>query len=137
MLTTYPRVKRVLFYSWQNLRPRMFFFKDLLIYFREKESEYKQRGGAEGEKESPSDSPPGCRAQLRSGSHNPEIMTWAKIKSWMLNWLSPQVPHSATSFLKVHCLTSGYLWILDFPLLLIPSFIPLWLEETFWIISVF
>jgi len=37
--------------------------------------------------------PTECRAQSRAWSHNPEIMTWAEIKSQMLNWLShPSTP---------------------------------------------
>ena len=29
-----------------------------------------------------------CRAWCEARSHHPEIMTWAKTKNWMLNWLS-------------------------------------------------
>ena len=38
------------------------------------------------------------RTSLWAWLHNPEIMTWAEIKSWMLNWL--RHPGASSLFLK-------------------------------------
>lgn len=74
-----------------------------IIIFWERESAcapaWSRWGGAEGqeERESQAGSMPSMEPQAGSQSYDPEIMTWAKIKSWMLNWLS----HSGTPQ-KIH-----------------------------------
>ena len=43
------------------------------------------------------------RARLGAQSHNPEIMTWAKTKSWTLNPLSHQTPQESEAFILINC----------------------------------
>ena len=66
--------------------------------------------GAEGGRENPK--PPPCyqhRAQCRTRSHDPQIVTWAEIKSRTLNWLShPGTPHIA--FLKYMYISCNLSW---------------------------
>ena len=45
-------------------------------------------------------------------SHTPEIMTWPKMKSWMLNWLShPGAPWMRTSYIKTPALSDSAIFI--------------------------
>ena len=56
-------------------------------------------GGAEGDRESQTDSLLSAEADGGAPSHNPEIMIWAEIKSWMPHWLShPGAPISITFY---------------------------------------
>ena len=60
------------------------FFK--FIYLREKERESRMGRRGEGER-NPSRLLTECGTQCEAQSHDSEIMTWAKTKSQMLNWL--------------------------------------------------
>ena len=65
-------------------------------------------GGSAGERNS-SKLPTEYRARCGSGSHNPEIMTWAEIKSGMLNRLShPGAPHFSSYQTAEHLLQKSY-----------------------------
>ena len=55
---------------------------------RERERGREGRGRERGRERIPSRLHTQCRAQCRTQSHHAEIMTWAKIKSQILNWLS-------------------------------------------------
>jgi len=67
-----------------------FLLKRFFIYLREKVS----GGGAEGEGQG--DSVMNAEPNTRARTHNAEIMTWAKIKSRKLNWLShPGAPRAS------------------------------------------
>ena len=59
------------------------FSKDFIYLLIEREQE---EGQKERERESQAYSLPEHGAWLCSQSHNPEIMTWAEIKSWMFDW---------------------------------------------------
>ena len=66
---------------------------DGLFYFylrdRERDREREWGRGAEGETERIlSRSHAQCRGWCGAWSHDPGIITWAEIKSWMLNWLT-------------------------------------------------
>ena len=58
------------------------------VFEREKERAWAEEGAEEEGESIPSRLQTKLRAQCRAQSHDPEIMTWAKIKSWMFNWLS-------------------------------------------------
>ena len=63
----------------------------ILFFRRERERAYMYRSGVErgrGRKKTFSNLHTQGRAQHRAWSHDPEIMTWAKIKSQTLNWLN-------------------------------------------------
>ena len=63
-------------------------FKDLFIYLRERKRA--PVGGAKGEGERILSRLRGeCRVQRGAPSQDTEIMTWAKTKIQMLNWLCP------------------------------------------------
>ena len=73
----------------------MKFFKIyLFIWERERERERAWAGaGAEIEGEFQAESLLSMEPDTGARSHNPEIMTWAETKSWMLNRLShPGIP---------------------------------------------
>ena len=79
---------------------KIYWLIDWLI-FRKREREHVfvclcvcKEGRAEAKGERSSSRLPGERwAQLEAGSQDPEIMTWAEIKSQMLSWLSsPRTP---------------------------------------------
>ena len=53
-------------------------------------------GGAEVEGEREKQTSSWVRTWWGAPSHNPKIVTWSKIKSWMLNWLS----HPGTSLMR-------------------------------------
>ena len=56
-----------------------YFLRILFIYLGERRS--RERGTS------------GLHTECRARTHNPEIMTWAETKTWMLNWLShPRAP---------------------------------------------
>ena len=61
-----------------------FFKKDLFILEREREQERAGRGAERISSRLPIEYGAWCGAQ----SQDPEIMTWAKIKSQLINWLS-------------------------------------------------
>ena len=66
-------------------------FLSLFIYFERERGRAHESAGEEQkkkERENPKQAP--CLAQnpMWAQSHDSEIMTWAEIKSWMLNWLS-------------------------------------------------
>ena len=64
-------------------------FKVYLFILRQSE----QGRGRERDRENPKQAPHHQhRAGRRTQSHNPEIMTWAEIKSRTLNRLSPEAP---------------------------------------------
>ena len=70
----------------------IFLKKDLFESKREYEStqyeSWEREGWAEREEESQADSPLSVEPVVRTWSHDPEIMTWAEIKSWLFNRLS-------------------------------------------------
>ena len=77
-------------FVWRN-HPfeNRFFKKKRFIYFREKEREEGWEGQRKREREKILSRPHAeNEAVYRAQSHNPEIMTWAKTKSEMLNQLS-------------------------------------------------
>ena len=57
--------------------------------------------------------PTECGAWCGARCHDPEIMTWAKIKRWMFNQLSPQVPWYSTllNFRKYYFLLFSSIFI--------------------------
>ena len=62
----------------------------LIDWFERKREKVRTQWG-QGQKERErisSKLPTDVRAQHEDGSHNPEIMTWAKINSWTPNWLN-------------------------------------------------
>ena len=79
---------------FRHLNFYLFIFKILFLYF-ERNRESVSRGGTEreGERKSQAASMIQHRAGHRARAHKDEIMTWAKIRSRILNWLShPGVP---------------------------------------------
>ena len=85
-----PAVEAIYLAATFMLLTYLSFFKIYFMYFWERES---KQGEEQQERERiPSRLPTECGAPLGAQSHDPEIMTWAKTKSWMLNWLS----HSGT-----------------------------------------
>ena len=70
-----------------------FFVWDLFIWEGESKREGAWAGGGtsgegEGQRETQADSPLSTDPNIGAGSHNSEIMAWAKIKSRMLNQLN-------------------------------------------------
>ena len=49
-----------------------------------------EEGAGEGKRQNPKQAPRAASTKPDAGLHptNCEIMTWAEVKSWMLNWLS-------------------------------------------------
>ena len=72
------------------------FFFQRFMYLLERERESTPRGGGRGrgrERENPqADSPLNIEPDVGAQSHDPETMTWARIKSQTLNWQSPRCP---------------------------------------------
>lgn len=64
----------------------LFVFKNVIHLVRES-AQAEGRVEGEGERESPADCTE-CGAWLGAWSHDLEILTWVKTKSWMPNWLS-------------------------------------------------
>ena len=91
-----------------------FFKKDLFTYLRGRERERFRGAVEEGERIS-SRLPTECGAWHGAWSHDPEIMTWAEIKSWMLNRLShPGALGDLRIFTEIN--SSPYLFHSFFPL---------------------
>ena len=49
-----------------------------------------------------------CRIQRRAWSYDPEIMTWAEIKSWTLKWLSHAYTPSLISWSQLRLWSQGH-----------------------------
>ena len=79
----------------------MNFLKDLFILGREREHGVKAKGRRR--ERISSRFPTECRAQSGAQFHEPEIMTWAEIKRWMLNRAAqaPQTYHEFESIASV------------------------------------
>ena len=63
--------------------------------------------GGEGDWESQVDSESEHRAPWGAESHDPEIMTWAKIKSQILNWLSHLVAQIKLFYDKISIISTN------------------------------
>ena len=117
----------------------IFFFINIYLFERERECQKCQR-----ERERMAGR---ClaehRAQLRPQAwfHDPKIMTWAEIKSWVLKWLNHLgIPHLWVFYVKWYCfqkcillhcfisfriLISFWVYIFDFVIVLLISPLPL------------
>ena len=73
-----------------------FFFKKCLFIFSGSGERGRDRDRDRKRERAPRRFHPQCEARHRAWTHDHEIMTWAKIKSQMLNWLShPGAPVSS------------------------------------------
>ena len=83
------------------------------VYFREAECESREERGRRGRERILSRLHAQHRAPHAIVSHDSEIMTWAEIKNWMLNWLSqPGTPPLMSLFLLILPFSDQVLFLL-------------------------